>query len=339
TFVPYLRPLNTSTPRTLNRIAIGLSLAVAGGLYLTYLFKLKAAHTLIITGIAAALAFGMNLVTGLLPLEISLIYALGAALIYPTFSSLLMLLYLRNYKHHIFVLKLVFVLGILFAVNGLAMYTIVSSMADIRFIMNIITYRGVQLSLIVPLAMFGFNYLIVFNDEDNIIQTVRKFLMKSPNYLILGLGVVGMGFLYIHLARSGHTTAITPSTLELRMREILEALFVARPRFREIIFGYPALAVMIYLYHKYKQNLILLGLGFGVMLGVTSMVNSFCHGFTSIYISMHRTLGGLILGGLIASGVLIGVIIAEKLLIFAYKKYYLPSVKDSVKDKEVGECL
>jgi hypothetical protein len=251
---------------------------------------------------------------------------LGAAILYPSLSSLLLLVYLRKYKSHVFIAKLAISLGIILLVNGLGMFTVVAGMADIRYLMMIEMFRGVKVALFVPLLLFAVNYLMIFRDEDSLIQTVYKILLKKPTYLFLCLAGIGLVVVYVSLARSGNNV-MGVLQIELRIREQLELLFLARPRFREIIVGYPALLVMVYLYHRYKKNFILLLLGFGVMLGSTSMINSFCHVFTSVYISAHRTLAGLLVGSIIAVCALVAVIILEKLAWYIYRRWFLKGEK------------
>jgi len=118
--------------------------------------------------------------------------------------------------------------------------------------------------------------------------------------------------IYYYIGRSGNTTEIKVSAVEVRLREILESIFLARPRFKEIIIGYPALFAMIYLYKQYKQDIILLLLGFAVMMGSISMVNSFCHVFTAISISIGRTLAGLLIGTVVGLAVLAVLWIIDK---------------------------
>ena len=124
--------------------------------------------------------------------------------------------------------------------------------------------------------------------------------------------MVGALAFYYYLGRSGHTGDVQVSSLEIKLREVLESIFLARPRFKEIIIGYPALLAMVYLYHKYKNELILLLLGFGVVMGSISMVNSFCHVFTAITISASRTLAGLMTGVVLGLLGIIVVWIGEK---------------------------
>jgi len=108
--------------------------------------------------------------------------------------------------------------------------------------------------------------------------------------------LIGLIGLYLYIARSGNTSGVSVSSLELRTREVLETIFIARPRFKEIIIGYPALFALIYLYHKYKKEAVVFILGLGIVMGSISMVNSFSHVFTAVVISAQRTVAGLIVG-------------------------------------------
>ena len=100
-----------------------------------------------------------------------------------------------------------------------------------------------------------------------------RFLLAHPNYLVLVLLMVGGAGGYYYLGRTGNAV-VAVSGLELRLREILESIFLARPRFKEFIIGYPALMVMVYWYRRYRLDLILLVLGFG--LGWIVFLVGFC---------------------------------------------------------------
>jgi uncharacterized membrane protein len=148
--------------------------------------------------------------------------------------------------------------------------------------------------------------------RDKWLTILRDWLKKSPTYLMLGLFLLAMVVIYVYIGRSGNDSGIQVSGLEIRMREILENIFLARPRFKEFMIGYPALLAMVYLYHRYKNDLILL-LGFGVVIGSISMVNSFCHDFTAVSISASRTMAGLVTGLLLGLVLLVCIWLAEKI--------------------------
>ena len=227
---------------------------------------------------------------------------------------MLLLIYLRNHREQALASKLLAGLAIILGVNALGMLTVVSSLADIRYIMNVKVFSGVKLACIMPLLLFGVNYFACFAGEEGFKEKVMGFLRMNPNYLVIFTLGVAILALYYYLGRSGNNPQIAVSSLELRFREVLESVFLARPRFKEIIIGYPSLFALVYLYHRYKEEVILLVLGFGVVMGSISMVNSFCHVFTAVTISASRTLAGLLVGVFFALLALLGIGILEWIL-------------------------
>ena len=151
-------------------------------------------------------------------------------------------------------------------INLLGGYTVIASLADIRYIMNIKIFSGVKLSFFLPLLLFMLNYFSCFKGEDKLSMAVWKTLQLKPSYLVLFLFAVAAAAGYYYLGRSGNNI-VSVSSLELRVREILEMIFPARPRFKEIMIGYPALISGVYLYHKYRQDFILFIWGLAVTVG------------------------------------------------------------------------
>lgn len=304
-----LNQLSNKIPGPGHRMMVSLSLLLAGTIYLLYLFRPRLKPLWLALWLAAGTVglIGINLVLGA---DFSKVYALAAAILYPTLSSLILLMYLKKNRDKPYWQQLVVSLAIILGINGLGMYTIVTSLADIRYIMNVLIFSGVKLSFLLPLLLFMVNYVSCMVGFNNFKDKASQFLMAKPNYLVLGLGLVFLAAGYYYLGRSGNAL-VSVSGLELRLREILESIFLARPRFKEFLIGYPALMVMIYWYKKYKQDLILLVLGLGVMMGSISMVNSFCHVFTAVTISANRTLAGLFTGVVIGLGGLVFIKLCE----------------------------
>ena len=307
-----LNNLDESIPGPIHRLMVSLSLLLSGTIYLLYLFKPKRKPVWLAGWLLAGTlgCLGANLV---LSADFSKLYALTAAILYPSLSSLVLMMYLKQNREKPLVVQILISLGIILGINGLGMYTVPTSLADIRYIMNVFIFTGVKLAFLVPLLLFLVNYvscMVGFSDfKDNAI----KFLFAKPNYLVLVLLIVGGAAGYYYLGRSGNAV-VSVSGLEIKTREILEGIFLARPRFKELLVGYPALFVMVYWYRKYKQDLILLVLGVGVMMGSISMVNSFCHVFTAVTVSINRTLGGLLLGVLVGIGALVIIKMGEWLV-------------------------
>ncbi|MEQ8201965.1 MAG: DUF5693 family protein [Syntrophomonadaceae bacterium] len=308
-----LNDLSNQMTSPFHRLMVSLSLLLGGTIYLLWLFRPRIqaawlAAWLITAGLAC---LGLNI---LLPADFSKLYALGGAILYPSLSSLMLLIYLKDNRGKPYLQQLLFSLAIILGINGLGMYTAVTSLADIRYIMNVLIFSGVKLSFLAPLLLFPINYVGVMVGFGSFKDKAIRFLLDRPNYLVLVLLMVGGAAGYYYIGRSGNAM-VSVSGLEIRTREVLESVFLARPRFKELLIGYPALMVMIYWYKKYRQDLILLVLGLGVMMGSISMVNSFCHVFTAVMVSVNRTLGGLLTGLLVGAAVLLCIKIGE--LIYA----------------------
>ena len=311
-----LPDLSARMPGSAHGLMVSLSLLLGGMLYLNYLLK---PNRRVITGLLAAgaiICLGLNLG---LHADWSKVYALAAAILYPSFSSLLLLLYLKHNRTKPFLVQLLTSLAIILGINAIGMYTVVTSLADIRYIMNVDVFSGVKVAFLAPLLLFVVNYLCCFAEAGGFKKNLKTYMYKQPNYLVLFLFMVGALMLYVYVGRSGNTSGIQVSGLEMRLREILENIFLARPRFKELIIGYPALFALVYLYRKYGKDYIALILGLGVMMGSISMVNSFCHVFTAVMTSLNRTLGGLLVGTIIGVMGLVGVMVVEWLV----KKYWL----------------
>ncbi len=298
-------PSHATSPQ--HRLMVSLSLLFAAGLYLRYLFKWRSLYLYLLLLFGGAGLIAINLFSGL---DLSKVYALGAAILYPALSSLFLLLYLRDHKGHRLGAKILNSLLIVVGINLLGGYTVISSLADIRYIMNIKIFSGVKLAFFLPLLLFVINYFSCFAGEEKLSLLMWKTLQKKPSYLVLFLFMVAAAAGYYYMGRSGNH-ALSVSALEIRIREILEMLFPARPRFKEIVIGYPALLAAVYLYHKYRRQTILFVLGLAVVVGSISMVNSFCHVFTAAFISLERSLAGVLVGSLVGLGLILLIIISE----------------------------
>lgn len=291
-----LNHLDTSTPGKPLRTALGLSLLAGGLLYLSYL-GVKRKWLLAIAGLGILGILGVNLA---LDLDLVKIYALGAAVLYPSLSTLLLLRYLKDSEQGLLPKMLVSAL-LLLGINALGMYTVVSSLCSVYYTMNVGIFSGVKLAFLLPLLLFIVHYLIVFFDWEGLKAKTLVFLKENVTWLGLGLVFILAAVGYYYIARTGHSGAVAVSMLEVRVREILETIFLARPRFKELLIGWPCLFAMVYLYHRYRYSAIVFLLGFGVSMLSMTMVNSFCHVYTAINISAFRTLAGLICGMVVAA--------------------------------------
>jgi len=151
-------------------------------------------------------------------------------------------------------------------------------------------FRGVKLALVLPLFLA---FLIYFYQRG--LPELQRFLnkqIKLGELILLSLGALA---LLIILLRSGNSSFIPVPAAEERLRGILEFIFLARPRFKEFLFGHPLLFLWSALGDaKFRgYGIIVLVLG---MIGQVSIINTFAHLHTPLLLSLLRTINGLVLG-------------------------------------------
>lgn len=178
--------------------------------------------------------------------------------------------------------------------------------SSVNYMLEINIFRGVKAAQLLPIAYFAVAYLAYYGfgnrkEEQGKLEflDIKDMLNASIKiWMILLAGVLGaLGAYYI--IRTGHDSQIQVSSMEMLFRNKLEDLLVARPRTKEFLFAFPAIMMMVYTsIRKFKLWPIIFGLA-GV-LGVTSVINTFMHIRTPLYLGFFRTgyslLFGLIIG-------------------------------------------
>ena len=175
------------------------------------------------------------------------------------------------------------------------------------FALGFSVFRGVKLALLLPLGTALFS--LYRGDE------IRHFMNENVTVgrLVLGGAVLG-GVMYFIL-RTGHGTVADASSVELSIRGHLESLLGIRPRFKEFLIGHPLLWVGFYLRKKVSQGAPFLPLGRSAfaqavhfifhdprpfllvgLIGPLSIVNTFCHAHTPLWVSLIRTCHGVWMG-------------------------------------------
>lgn len=168
---------------------------------------------------------------------------------------------------------------------GLALAALLS---DTAYFLKLQEFRGVKIALVAPVFLVIATELWLRRGE-------RWDL--SPSAWVAT--AAGAGLLFLILERSGNLPLVPVARWEEALRERLENLFVARPRFKEFLMGHPALMLWENKPSSRLVGLILLALG---ALGQASIMNTFAHLHTPLSLSLWRTFNGLILGLLIGLG-------------------------------------
>ncbi len=172
---------------------------------------------------------------------------------------------------------------------------IVGLLSDQAFLVSGHQFLGVKLAFLVPLAVPTFYWIESRRQAETGPLGAVRDLLFAPVLTISLLGIiVGGGAIALYLIRSGNASALPPTGIERAAREWLEAVLSVRPRTKEMLIGYPALAVALLLpsigrFSFLRWPLFLIG-----TTAFISVINSFCHGHTPVLISAIR--GGLGLG-------------------------------------------
>ncbi len=160
--------------------------------------------------------------------------------------------------------------------------------------------------LIVPLAFLGelFPHRVIENGAAPglaLMKTrVRRAIDRPFTVQIAVLSLVILGGGYLWMARFGNESGMEISPLELKMRAILERVFVTRPRTKEIFMGHPAFLVSIWFMLR-ERKMIAWGVLVLATIGQSDVVNTMCHIHTPIFFDIWRSLAGIVIGAVVGA--------------------------------------
>jgi hypothetical protein len=155
-------------------------------------------------------------------------------------------------------------------------------------------FLGVKELLVLP-ALFGLG-LYFFSPHFGAKVDPRAAADAPVRWAPLLVGLVLLAGAFVVLQRSGNTTDVTPSGLELSLRSQLTALLQVRPRFKDMI-GFPALMLLPALLPADRRRwgwLFILAIG----LGCADLIDTFSHLHTALAISAFRIFNGAVLGAI-----------------------------------------
>lgn len=161
-------------------------------------------------------------------------------------------------------------------------------------------FSGVKLAHFFPIFVIGAYFFVRFFD--------LKAILASPltwGSAVLALVILaGLAFMS---TRTGNDNPAGVSGIELKLRSLLDAILIVRPRTKEFMIGHPALVIGIGMLlmakartdtPKWLQGAAALLLTVGAI-GSTSVVNTMCHLHTPVELSLLRIGVGLVSGGIL----------------------------------------
>lgn len=296
------------------KILIGLGILGAGILLVESIFKInrKIKMLAIILGVIFGISF-----TLIAPFTSVKIFAILAAIVFPSLSMVYLCKVLKSYyfkdntkgiinQSIIIGIKTLLIMVLISSIGALFVASLLSST---EYLLEMDIFKGVKVAQLAPIALYVIIFMAYFgykrekpNDNTKFdLLDLKDVLLDNIKVIYLLIAILMAGAGYIYLARTGHETNIQPSNLEMIGRNILEMKLLARPRTKEFLFAFPAILIAIYMgINRTKIGMFIVG--FIVIIGQTSIVNTFSHLRTPIYLSLVRTIYG------VAFGIVIGII-------------------------------
>ncbi len=168
--------------------------------------------------------------------------------------------------------------------------------SEVEFLLKYKQFRGIKLAFLLPLLISGLWAIRRFG------KGFLRFFSKPLNPISSLIAITMLGGIAIYILRSGNVTFIKPSAIEDQFRTFLEDTLIARPRNKEFLIGYPACFLIIFFYFRRLYSIIPVLIVF-LQMGMVSVVNTFCHFHSPLFLTLLRVFNGLWTG--IAVGIIV----------------------------------
>lgn len=180
---------------------------------------------------------------------------------------------------------------------------VVGFLGENRFLVAVATFSGVKVLHAAPLLLVWFALARERLGSEGrpggwrrLGADVRRVLAGPVTWEQAWLVLLGAGVLAFYLLRTGTYTNVPTPGWERAVREALERLLVVRPRTKEFLLGHPALVLALLLEAGGLAGVKLWPLYVVGTIGQLSLVDTFSHIHTPLWISAVRTELGLLLG-------------------------------------------
>ena len=305
-------------PNKIAFVIIGAAVLAGAVIYLAQLVELTNSKQVILWGVMTAVMAAILLAGRGLVMRQAL--AFGAAVFFPVLSMNVILdIWDKTKTSSVSALKVILnstwqlALAVLMSLVG-GMY-LAAILADSRFLLEIDIYRGVKLTFIMPLVLMTILYVkrydmlgVMGAGVKVAVSRVNDLLNKPITFKHIALlGVLGIILLYF-VARSGHSAGVPVAAIEVKMRLFLEQLMYARPRQKEFMIGHPAFFLAAYAAYYNAPRLMQYALTCGAVIGQASLVQTFCHMRTPVFMSTVRAIDGYAMGAVI--GIMLVTVVA-----------------------------
>lgn len=283
-------------------------------------------------GLLAVGSLGVIAAYQIAPNFSGILSSLGASIIFPSLAILYMIHQCKEYMENDYKNEKLSKV-ILFGLKALVISSLISLMgafmtssiiSNTSHLLELEFFRGVKLAQLAPILIFAILYIAKIgtggkkNTDKLEIRDIKNVLGYNIKVWIVILGGVLAAAGYLYMARTGHETGIEPMDIEMIFRNFLEEVLLARPRNKEFLIAFPSLMIAIYIGARKLNKWLLFVFAMVAVIGQTSIVNTFMHIRTPLYMSLSRTgyslLFGIILGALYIIGLELAVMLLRKVI-------------------------
>ena len=315
-------------PSKILRGILMLGVAAAGVLYLSLIIPRLNASTkwqiilFVVFGLCAAVPVFMGAGS-----KIRVLAALASANLFPSIAVIWQLDRIRAKRAEagkslpVLIVTAAIALVVTGALSYIGAAYLSGSLADTEYLLEFQIFRGIKLTFVLPLVLVGIAFLQRFDifdgrmdDTQGVVEQLKRILdMPVRIKTLIGLAVVGVAAI-VFVARSGHTSGMPVSQTELHFRAMLEQAFYARPRTKELLIGHPAFMLAAMAFWRKWPTMVFGALVLVATIGQGSMVETFAHMRTPIYMSFMRGIGGIALGAAIGAVCMVLIELWQRLL-------------------------
>jgi len=169
-----------------------------------------------------------------------------------------------------------------------------SMLSGMEYYLNIYIFRGTRLTLLLPVLYAAFLLLIRSRQKLPTFSVLRQHwhtMRKKIRLWHILICIAAIGCVALYLLRSGNTNI---SAVERSIRNAIAEFSMARPRTKEFLIGWPALALFALAMKNNRSKLLTMAFALISSVLFASVMNTFCHVFADYITSLSRTLNGLI---------------------------------------------
>ena len=322
---------NVQVP-SLAMLALGLGAGIGGVLLPATCLPMKRKWTLCLAG-AAAVCVGAAWVV--MPNTFRLVASFASSVVFACLAAAFFLMAAKessqvlptNAKLGKILPRAAVILAIAVLISLAGAMMTAAPLSSTDYMLELGIFRGVKLAQLAPLAFFCVLFLAYYGlfEKSRRANTLRMRDVAGalnctiPVWSLVLVAAVGLAG-YYYLARTGHETDVSVSTLEIIMRNDLENLLLARPRTKEFLVAFPCIMLAVYTAVRRLPFWTAL-FGLAGTIGLTSVCNTFMHIRTPLYLGFARTAYSLVLG-LVVGAVFTGCFeLLYRLCLIARKKY------------------